>query len=49
MRKETLGAALFFCGFGIMITLFCPIDGWCWRLIISTCLMVLGLKVGGCY
>ena len=49
MRKETLGAALFFCGFGILMTLFCPLDGWFWRLFVGMILMLIGLKVGGCY
>ena len=48
MRKETLGAALFFCGLGILLTLFCPLDGWFWRLLISIVLMLVGIKVGGC-
>lgn len=47
MRKEFLGAALFFCGFGIFLTLFCPIEGWLWWLIISVILMLIGLKIGG--
>lgn len=46
MRKETLGAALFFCGFGIFLTLFCPLDGWFWWLVLATGLMLLGLKIG---
>ena len=49
MKKETLGAALFFCGLGIFFTLLCPIEGWFWWLIISVILMIAGLKIGGYY
>ncbi len=48
MRKETLGAALFFCGLGILLTLCDPFDSWIACLIISVILMILGLKIGGC-
>lgn len=48
MRRETLGAALFFCGLGILLTLLCPVEGWFWRLAASTVLMLMGLKIGGC-
>lgn len=48
MRKETLGAALFFCGFGIFISFCDPFDSSWIRLIISVVLMILGLKLGGC-
>ena len=48
MRKETLGAALFFCGFGIFISFCNPLEYWAVRLVISTILMILGLKIGGC-
>lgn len=47
MRKETLGAALFFCGLGILFTLCKPFDGWFFRLVVSVGFMLLGLKVGG--
>lgn len=47
MRKETLGAALFFCGLGIFITLLCPLEGWFWWLLISVLLMLIGLKICG--
>lgn len=46
MRKETLGAALFFCGLGIFLAISCPLDGWFWWLLISAALMLLGLKIG---
>ena len=46
MGKETLGAALFFCGLGIFITVLCPLEGWLWRVGIGVVLMILGLKVG---
>ncbi len=48
MRKETLGAALFFCGFGIFICFCGFMNSWIFRLIISVILMLLGLKIGGC-
>lgn len=48
MRKETLGAALFFCGFGIFISFCDPLESWIFRLILSVILMILGLKIGGC-
>ncbi len=49
MRKETLGAALFFCGFGIFISFCDPLDSsWIIRLIVSALLMLIGLKIGGC-
>ena len=47
MRKETLGAALFFCGFGIFLCFCDPLDSWVLRLMISVILMILGLKIGG--
>jgi hypothetical protein len=48
MRKETLGAALFFCGFGIFISFCDPLDNsWIIRLIVGVILMLLGLKIGG--
>lgn len=49
MKKETLGAALFFCGFGIFLTLLCPIEGWGWWLLISAGLMILGMKIADCH
>lgn len=48
MKKETLGAALFFCGLGIMLSLFCPFESWVFRLIAGTVLMLAGYKIGGC-
>ena len=43
MRKETLGAALFFCGFGIFISFCDPLDSsWIIRLIVSVLLMLIG-------
>lgn len=48
MKKDIFGAALFFCGFGIFLTLLCPIEGWGWWLMISAALMLLGLKIAGC-
>ena len=48
MRKETLGAALFFCGFGIFISFCDPLNSWILRLCVSVLLMLLGLKIGGC-
>lgn len=48
MKKETLGAALFFCGLGIILTLCDPFNSWFIRLMISVILMLLGLKIGGC-
>ena len=48
MKKETLGAALFFCGFGILLTICDPFNSWFIRLILSAILMLIGLKGGGC-
>ncbi len=48
MRKEILGVALFFCGLGILLSLCDPFDSWFFRLAVSTILMLLGLKIGGC-
>ncbi len=48
MRRETLGAALFFCGLGILITLCDPFDSWFFRFCVSAVLMLLGWKIGGC-
>ena len=48
MRKETLGAALFFCGLGLFFSFCDPCDSWFLRLAVSTMLMILGLKIGGC-
>ncbi len=48
MRKETLGAALFFCGFGIFLGFCDPCDSWLLRLTVSVILMLLGLKIGKC-
>lgn len=48
MRKETLGAALFFCGLGILFTLCDPFDGWFFRLAVSIALMLIGVRIGGC-
>jgi multisubunit Na+/H+ antiporter MnhG subunit len=47
MRKETLGAALFFCGLGIFLCFCGFMKSWAIRLIISAILMLLGLKIGG--
>lgn len=48
MRKDILGAALFFCGLGILLTLCDPFDSWFFRLVVSAVLMILGIKIGGC-
>lgn len=48
MRKETWGAALFFCGFGIFLSFWDPCDSWVLRLSVSVLLMLTGLKIGGC-
>ena len=47
MRKTFFGAALFFCGLGMILTLFCPFDGWIWRLIAGMIFMIIGIKLGG--
>lgn len=46
MKKETLGAALFFCGLGILLSLFCPLDSWVIRLILGVVLMLIGWGIG---
>lgn len=48
MKKETLGAALFFCGLGILLSLFCPLESWVLRLAVGLVLLLCGLKLGGC-
>ena len=48
MRKETLGAALFFCGFGVFATFFDPCDSGILKFIVSVGLMIWGLRIGGC-
>lgn len=49
MKKETLGAALFFCGFGMLLSLFGPLASWLIRLLISIALMAAGWAIGcGC-
>lgn len=48
MKKETLGAALFFCGLGMILTLCDPFNTWFIRVLIGSILMLIGLKMGGC-
>lgn len=48
MRKEVLGAALFFCGFGILLTLCDPFETWFFRFFCGAVLVLIGLKIGGC-
>lgn len=48
MKKETLGAALFFCGLGILFSMFEPMDSCGLRLIVSVILMLAGYKLGSC-
>ena len=49
MRKETLGAALFFCGLGIMITVVCPLEGLLCRFALGGVLLLVGMKIGKCF